>query len=105
MNTTITLGDAGLIIIGIGLVILIFYCIQLVKNLIPAVKTANRIMEEAQILIKTASAGAEEAQKIVGELSEATSLLSQAIKGNQSIIKAATALVNSVISLNNLIKK
>ncbi len=46
MNTTITLGDAGLIIIGIGLVILIFYCIQLVKNLIPAVKIVNRIMEE-----------------------------------------------------------
>ncbi len=56
-------------------------------------------------MIKMVLVGVEEAQKIVGELSEATSLLSQAIKGNQSIIKAATALVNSVISLNNLIKK
>jgi uncharacterized protein YoxC len=103
MNTTITLGDAGMILIGIGLIILIFYCINLVRNLIPVVKTMNKVLEDTDRIAAAAADGAEEAQRLMGDVKGSVSSFAQALKGNQSIIQAVTSLINSFTSLKNML--
>ncbi len=105
MDTTITLGDAGLILMGIALVILLFYCIALVKNLIPAVKTLNKILEDTQIITGVVAESTESAQKMLADVSESVGTVTKAIKGNQNVIQALTSLVNALTALKNLLKK
>lgn len=105
MNTTITLGEAGLILIGLAVLVLLIYCISFVKNLIPAVKNMNRILEDAQVISGIAANNAKEVDKIIGDLSSSVGSISDIIKGNQSVVAALTSLVNAVGSLKNLLHK
>ena len=105
MNTTITLGDAGLILIGLAVLILIIYCIAFVKNLIPAIKNMNRILEDTQVISGIAADNAKEVNKIIGDLSSSVGSISDIIKGNQSVVAAITSLVNAIGSLRNLLQK
>lgn len=105
MDTTITLGDAGLILIGLALLVLLFYCIVFVKNLIPAVKNMNKILEDTQVISGIAADNAKEVNKIIGDLSTSVGSISDIIKGNQSVVAALTSLVSAVGSLKNLLQK
>lgn len=105
MNTTITLGDAGLILIGLAVLVLLVYCINFVKNLIPAVKNMNKILEDAQVISGIAADNAKEFDKIVGDVSSSVGSLSDVIKGNQSVIAALTSLINAIGSLKNLLHR
>lgn len=105
MNTTITLGDAGLILIGLAVLILIIYCIAFVKNLIPAIKNMNKILEDTQVISGIAADNAKEVNKIIGDLSSSVGSISDIIKGNQSVVAALTSLVNAIGSLRNLLQK
>lgn len=105
MKTTITLGDAGLILIGVAILILLFYCIRLVKNLIPTVKTLNRILEDANVISGIAVESTQEVQKIVGDVTTSVSSVADIIKGNQSVIAALTSIINALSSLKNLLRK
>ncbi|MDF3001908.1 MAG: hypothetical protein K0Q48_2027 [Bacillota bacterium] len=103
MNTTITLGDAGLILIGLAVFVLLVYCIQFVRNLIPTVRNVNKILEDAQVISGIAAENAKEVDKIIGDVSTSVDSISNIIKGNQSVIAALTSLVNAVGSLKNLL--
>lgn len=105
MDMTITLRDAGLILIGIGLIILIAYCIAFMKNLIVTVKHTNKILEDAQVVSKIAAEKTKEAEKIIGDVVTSFGSVSNIIKGNQSVVAAFTSIVNALASLRNLIKK
>lgn len=105
MNTTITLGEAGLILIGLAVLILLVYCIAFVKNLIPAVKNINKILEDTQVISGIAAENAKEVDKIIGDLSSSVGSISDIIKGNQSVVAALTSLINAVGSLKNLFQK
>jgi len=105
MNNTITLGDAGLILIGLAVLILIIYCIAFVKNLIPAIKNMNKILEDTQVISGIAADNAKEVNKIIGDLSSSVGSISGIIKGNQSVVAAITSLINAIGSLRNLLQK
>jgi uncharacterized protein YoxC len=105
MNTTITLGEAGLVLIGLAVLILLVYCIAFVKNLIPAVKNINKILEDTQVISGIAADNAKEVDKIIGDLSSSVGSISDIIKGNQSVVAALTSLINAVGSLKNLLQK
>jgi len=105
MNTTITLGEAGTILIGLALLVLLIYCIIFVKNLIPAVKNMNKILEDAQVISGIAADNAKDIDNIIDEMSSSVSSISDVIKGNQSVIAALTSLVNAIGSLKNLLQK
>jgi len=104
MNATITLGDAGLILIGLAVLVLLIYCIAFVKNLIPAVKNMNKILEDTKVITGIAAENAKEVDKIIGDLSSSVSSISDIIKGNQSVVAALTSLVNAIGSLKNLLQ-
>lgn len=105
MNTVITLGDAGLILIGLAVLVLLIYSIVFIKNLIPAVKNINKILEDTQVISGIAADNAKEVDKIIGEVSSSVGSISDIIKGNQSVIAALTSLVNAIGSLKNLLQK
>lgn len=105
MDTTITLGDAGLILIGLAILVLLLYCILFVKNLIPVVKNMNKILEDTQVVSSITADKAKELDKIVSDLSSSVGSISDIIKGNQSVVAALTSLINAIGSLKNLLQK
>lgn len=105
MNIQITLGDAGMILIGLGIIILLFYCILLIKNLIPSAKSLAKIMRDAEIASGVAAEGAEEAKKIVSDVSNSVSIVADVLKNNQSTVSALTNLANALGSFKNLMSK
>lgn len=105
MNTTITIGDAGLILIGLAILVLIIYCINFVRNLIPTIKSLNKILEDTQIITGIAAENAQGVQKIISDVSNSVGSVSDIIKGNQSVVAALTSLINAVGSLKNLFDK
>ncbi len=105
MDTTITLGEAGMLLIGLALLVLIVYCIILVKNLIPSVKSISKILKDTETISGVAAESTLEAQKIVSGLSSSLGSVSDIMKGNQSLIAAMTSIINAVGSLKNLFKK
>ena len=105
MEMTLTLKDAGLILIGAGLFILICYGISLMRNLIVTVKRTNKILEDAQVISKIAADRSKDVDKIIVDVASSASSISKNIKGNQSTISALTSLVNSIASFKKLMKK
>ena len=105
MEITISLKEAGLIIIGVGLIVLIGYCVSLMRNLIVTVKNTNKILEDAQVISGIAAEKSKEIDKIIGDASFTVGKVSDAVKGNQNLISALTSVVNASASLKNLIKK
>ena len=105
MDTTITLGDAGLILIGLAVLTLLIYCIVFVKNLIPAVKNMNKILEDTQVITGIAAERSKDVDKIIGDVSTSVGSISDIIKGNQSVVAALTSLGNAVGSLKNLLDR
>ena len=105
MNTTISLGDAGLILIGLAVLVLLIYCIVFVKNLIPAVKNMSKILEDTQVISGIAANNAKEVDKIIVDLSSSVGSISDIIKGNQSVVAALTSLINAIGSLKNLLHR
>ena len=55
MEITLTLKDIAILAIAISVVVLIAYCISLVKNLIITVKRTNYILEDAMSISKIAA--------------------------------------------------
>ena len=102
---TILLKDAGLIFIGGGLIILIIYCIAFMKNLVQTVKHSNKILEDAKTITGIAAARAKDVDKVIDDVAASAGSVSKIIKGNQSTIGALTAIVNSLMSLQNLLRK
>lgn len=105
MDSTITIGDAGLIIIGLSLIVLIFYCIFLVKNLIPAAKTLNRILEDTERITSTAADGVEVAQRTVSDISGSVAAITDSIKGHEGHLQGALSFVHSLSTLIGFLNK
>lgn len=102
MNTTITLGDAGIILIGLAVLVLIIYLIFFVKNLIITLKNVNKILEDTQIVSGIAAENAQEVHKVLGDVSSSVGTIADVIKGNQNIVSALTSIVNALASAKNI---
>lgn len=105
MEITISLGDALHYLICVAVLIFLFYLICAVKNLIPSVKSLAVILKDFETVSATAAEGADGAKKVVQDVSVIADEMAGVVKGNQSSIKAATNLVNSVTALTKLMKK
>ena len=104
MEMALSLKDMGLILIGIGLIVLIGYCILVLKNLVVTIKHTNQILADTEVISGIAADKAKEVDKIIGDVSESIGSVADIIKGNQNVVQALTAIVNSIASIKNLIK-
>jgi len=105
MEITLSLKDMGLILIGIGLIVLLMYCVVLVKNLIYSIKLTNKILEDSKVITSIAAEKAKEIDSIVGDVSVSLGTLAESIKGNQSVLKALSTIVNTLGSIKSLLDK
>lgn len=105
MDTTLTLGEIGWLLIIIAVIVLLIYIIMLVRSLIPTVKKMNEVLEDVQAITHAASETTETLQHAIGNMSESTSILYQSIKGNQNVIAAFTSLINAITSLRSIISR
>lgn len=104
MEITLSLKDMGLILIGIGLIVLLIYSSVLVKNLIYTIKMTNKILEDSKVITSIASDRAKEINSIVGDVSVSVGSITESIKGNQSLIKAVSSIVNAAGAFKSLYK-
>ncbi len=105
MEITLTLKDLGLILIATGIVVLLIYCINFMRNLVVTIKHTNKILEDTQVISAIAAARAQDIDQAVGNVTESIGNVSDAIKGNQSTLAALSSIVNSLVSLKNIITK
>lgn len=105
MTITITLKGVLLTALGIAGVVLLVYLIVLTANLIKTLKKTNGILEDAKVISETAADKVQKLDGIVDSLGESVGTVADAIKGNQSVIAAATNVVNAVSSFANILKK
>ena len=105
MEITLSLKDMGLILIGTGLIVLLIYCIVLVKNLIYSIKLANQILEDSKVITSIAADRAKKIDSIVGDVSVSVGSFAESIKGNQSALKALTIIVNTLGAIKSLFNK
>ena len=73
MEITISIQELVLLILGIAAIVLLFYLIGLIKNLIETVKHANKVLEDTEIITSVA---AEKAQELDGVIDDAVSSIS-----------------------------
>lgn len=105
MESALTLKELILLLIGVGIITLICYCIGLVKNLIITVKHTNNILADSEITSHIIAARTQDVDKIIDDVKFSVADVSDLIKGNQNKIKAITCVINSVTSLRNLFKQ
>ena len=107
MDTVITLDvkDAMYLLILIGLLVLLCFFIALVRNLIVSTKSINKILKDTEVITEIAARRATDTDKMLSEASESISTMYKSIKGNQSAVKALSVIINSLISLKNLMTK
>jgi ABC-type transporter Mla subunit MlaD len=104
MDAAITMREAGLIVLGIGLIILVFYGAYLIKNLAATVKSVNKILADAEVISEIAAKRSKDVDKLIGDATESMGSLADIIKGNQSTVAALTSIINAFGSLKNLIR-
>ena len=104
MDTAITLKDAGMILIGAGVVILIAYCIAFMKNLTITIKHTNKILEDAQVISKIAANKSKDADKLLTDAAASVGSFVETVKGNQSKLAAFTSIINALASLKTFVK-
>lgn len=105
MEITLSLKDMGILLIGIGFIVLLIYCVVLVKNLINSVKLTNKILEDSQVITSIAADRAKEVDSIVGDVAESVGSIAESIRGNQSTLKALSSIINSLGALKSLLDK
>ena len=102
---TLTVKDAMYLLILIGLTVLLCFFIALIRNLIVSTKSINKILKDTEVITEVAARRATDTDKMLSEASETISDMYKTIKGNQSAIKALSVIINSLISLKNLLTK
>jgi len=104
-NITITLVEAGLILLFFVIIILLIFCMVFMKNLTTTVKQTNKILEDVKVVSSIAAERTQDVDKIITDVAEVASNLSGTLKNNQGIIAALTSLLKAVGSLKNSKKK
>lgn len=102
MNTTITIGDGLLILIGLCVVVLLVYLVRVVRAMLPALKSLTKILDDTAAMTDVASKAVTGAEDAIVSLTDSTGDMAQFISENQSAVKAIVSLVNALAALKKL---
>ena len=102
MTITITYQGLILTILAVLGMILLVYLILLLRKLIGTLREVDKILSDAKIVSGIASDKAQMVDGIIDDAGEAVGSITDAIKGNQSIVAAASSLVNTFSSVIGL---
>ena len=83
MNVMIDLKTLFLIVLGIALLVLIVYLIQLTRKLLTSMDHTINILEDVATITDLAAKRSKDVDGIIGDVSESVESLSKAVKGDQ----------------------
>ena len=105
MTVTITLKGALLTIIAVLAIVLLIYLILLLRKLIATLVKVDTILDDAKVVSETASDKVQKLDGIVDGISTSVGTVLNSIKGNQSVVSAATNVVNAASNFAGIVKK
>ena len=107
MDTVITLSfkDVVYLLIMVGVFVLLCYLITMIKNMVVSIKSVNKVLKDVEVISEVAARRAKDTDELLGGASETISNLFKTIKGNQSTVGALSAVINSLMSLKNILTK
>jgi len=95
MNVMIDLKTLFLIVLGIALLVLIVYLIQLTRKLLTSMDHTINILEDVATITKRSK----DVDGIIGDVSESVESLSKAVKGDQNIFSAISSVIKAVAAV------
>ena len=101
MNVMIDLKTLFLIVLGIALLVLIIYLIQLTRKIMTSMDHTINILEDVAIITDLAAKRSKDVDGIIGDVSESVESLSQAVKGDQNIFSAISSVIKAVAAVKN----
>jgi len=104
LNITLTLGETCMLLISIALFILLLYCINLIRHLIPSIKRLVKVMENVETITDSAAKSTTSAEAIVGDVMDVTSSLVTSVKGPVGIVGQATSLAGAIKIIMELVQ-
>ena len=104
MDITLTLGQTCMLLISIALFILLLYCINLIRHLIPSIKRLVKGMENVETITDSAAKSTTSAEAIVGDVMDVTSSLVTSVKGPVGIVGQATSVAGAIKIIMELIQ-
>ena len=102
MNVMIDLKTLFLIVLGIALLVLIVYLIQLTRKLLTSMDHTINILEDVATITDLAAKRSKDVDGIIGDVSESVESLSQAVKGDQNIFSAISSVIKAVAAVKNV---
>ena len=105
MNFTLTLGETCMLLLAIALFIFLLYCISLIRNLIPSVKSLSRVMKDVETITESAAKSTQSAEAIVSDVMDVTSTVVSSIKGPAGIIGQLSSIAMAVKAIISLLSK
>lgn len=104
MTVTITLKGLLLTLLAVLGMVLLIYLILLIRKLIGTLRQVDEILADAKVVSGVASDKAQKVDGIIDDAGDAVGSIVDAIKGNQSVVAAASSLVNTFSSVIGLVR-
>ncbi|MDR1068027.1 MAG: hypothetical protein LBL36_02130 [Clostridiales Family XIII bacterium] len=105
MDTTLTLNDIILLLLGIAGVVLIIFIIVFISNLTKAVKNANKVLDDVNVISSIAAERAQDIDGIVSDVTASAQAVAANLKNKEGLVKTVTSLVSLITALKGLLKK
>ena len=104
MTITITPQGAAWFVIAVLAMILLVYLILLLRKLIGTLKKVDLLLEDSKTVTEVVSRRNTDVDKMVDGVVDAVGIMTDAVKGNQSIAKAASSVVNAAATCVGIIR-
>ncbi len=105
MTVTITWEGVLLTLLALCAILLLIYLIVLTRKAIVTLTKVNSVLDDAKVVSEIAADKAHKVDKIVDGVSDSVGTVVNSIKGNQSVVAAATSIINAAGSLAGIVKK
>ena len=105
VNLTITWEGVLLSVLAIAGICLLVYLIILLRKVIETLREVDQILADAKVISAVAADKAQKVDGIIDGAADTVGPVVNAIKGNQSMVSAATNFVNATSSFANIMKK
>ena len=98
MVFTISLKELGIALLVIAAVVMLVYLTKLFKKLIVTAEKSNEILDDIKVMTEIAEKRSQDLDNIIDNVSGSVEGISEAIKGNETLLKQLSAIAAAVSS-------
>ncbi len=99
MVFTISLKELGIALLVIAAVVMLVYLTKLFKKLIVTAEKSNEILDDIKVMTEIAEKRSQDLDNIIDNVSGSVEGISEAIKGNETLLKQLSAIAAAVSSI------